>query len=93
MSKTWELRTITHIEAAKNFQLICTFDNGVTKTFDLRPLLKKGGSMIKQLESPAFFKKVFLEMGTPTWPNGFDLCCDVIYQQGKTMRAARKKAA
>jgi len=93
MTKQWELRTITKVEASRDFQLVCTFDNGVTKTFDVRPLFKKGGPMIAPLRNFSFFKKVFLEMGTPTWPNGFDLCCDVIYQQGKIVRTSRKRAA
>jgi hypothetical protein len=29
--------------------------------------------MIEPLRDPAFFARVFLEDGAPTWPNGFDV--------------------
>ena len=29
--------------------------------------------MVQPLKDPAFFVQVFVEMGAPTWPNGYDL--------------------
>ena len=29
--------------------------------------------MVALLKAPAVFSRVFIEMGAPTWPNGFDL--------------------
>ena len=29
--------------------------------------------MVEPLRDEAFFGRVFLEMGVPTWPNGFDV--------------------
>jgi hypothetical protein len=49
------------------------FSDGREGTFDLAPLFEKGGSMIEPLRDAAFFARAFVEMGAPTWPNGFDL--------------------
>jgi hypothetical protein len=80
---TNELRKTIKVTATDRFTLICLFDNGITKEFDMNTVLSKSGPMIQPLQDLIFFKKVFIEMGTPTWPNGFDLCSDVVYQQGK----------
>jgi hypothetical protein len=29
--------------------------------------------MVRPLKDPAFFARVFIELGALTWPNGFDL--------------------
>lgn len=49
--------------------------------------------MLEPLRSVDYFKKVFLEMGVPTWPNGYDVCADVLYMEGKTVKQAKKLAA
>ena len=36
--------------------------------------------MSEPLRDPAFFKRVFIEMGVLTWPNGFDI--DAIHLRG-----------
>lgn len=88
----WELRSITKIEIKKNYHLICTFDNGVIKDFDMSKIVLQKGTMIEPLKGQTFFKKVFLEMGTPTWPNGYDVCSDLIYTEGKEITYTKKAA-
>ena len=89
----WEIHTIKKVIANSKYELKCTFENDVVKTFDFKPLLKKKGSMLEPLRSVDYFKKVFLEMGVPTWPNGYDICADVIYMQGKASKQLKKPAA
>jgi hypothetical protein len=36
-------------------------------------MLAEGGVMVEPLRDPAMFRRVFLEFGALTWPNGFDL--------------------
>jgi hypothetical protein len=90
MRPKWELRTMVKVKTSTGFSLICTFDDASVRTFDLTPLLKKGGEVIMPLKRKAFFDKVFIEMGTPTWPNGFDLCSDYIYQNSIPVRTSKK---
>jgi hypothetical protein len=35
--------------------------------------------MIQPLKDPAYFARVFLEYGAPTWPNGSDMAPDALY--------------
>ena len=37
--------------------------------------------MVVPLRDPAMFERVFIEMGAPTWPNGFDLDPINLYMQ------------
>ncbi len=80
-------RKIKKLET-KKFTLICLFDTDETIIFDMTDLVKESGSMILPLREEAFFKKVFLESGTPTWPNGYDVCPDTIYKTGGKKTAA-----
>lgn len=80
-------RKIKKIET-KDFTLVCLFDTNETVFFDMTDIIKQSGPMIEPLRDHTFFRKVFLESGAPTWPNGFDLCPDVIYHQGGKMTAA-----
>ncbi|MBI5128587.1 MAG: DUF2442 domain-containing protein [Rhodopseudomonas palustris] len=40
---------------------------------DLADILNADGPMPALLRDPATFARAFVEMGAPTWPNGFDL--------------------
>ncbi len=65
--------------------IICTFGTLEVYEYDLSVVLKSEGSMAKPLRDLLFFKKVFLESGTPTWPNGMDVCPDEIFLHGKKL--------
>jgi hypothetical protein len=40
---------------------------------DFAKLVNETGPMVEPLRDVAYFKRVFLEFGAPTWPNGFDV--------------------
>jgi hypothetical protein len=63
------------IEASplSDYRLRLTFSDGSAGEHDFRPLIDEGGPMVEPLHDPAYFRRVFVEMGVPTWPNGFDL--------------------
>jgi hypothetical protein len=48
---------------------------------DFSALAAQPGPMGEPLRDPAYFGRVFLEDGAPTWPNGFDMCPDWLRQQ------------
>jgi hypothetical protein len=52
-----------------------------------------GGPMVEPLRDPAFFARVFLEYGTLTWPNGFDLDAIALHQEMKAAGQLRMPAA
>jgi uncharacterized protein YegP (UPF0339 family) len=41
------------------------------------------GSMLTPLREIDFFRKVFIEFGALTWPNGFDIAPDALYAKMK----------
>jgi hypothetical protein len=47
------------------------FSDGSFGEHDFSDLVGATGSMVEPLSDPDFFGKVFVEMGVPTWPNGF----------------------
>lgn len=77
---------------AKNKKLFCWFEDGSTVEFDMTKILKKSGLMLNPLKRPAFFEKAFIESGAVNWPNGFDICPNLIYAEGLHL-PAKKVAA
>jgi hypothetical protein len=49
------------------------FTDGSEGVRDLSDVIAQGGVMVEPLNSKEYFDRVFVEMGAPTWPNGFDL--------------------
>ena len=53
------------------------FSDGARGHFDATDMLAAAsGPVVDPLKEPAYFARVFLEFGAPTWPNGFDMCPD-----------------
>jgi hypothetical protein len=52
-----------------------------------------GGPMIEPLRDPAFFARVFIELGTLTWPNGFDLDSIALHDEMKKVGLLERSAA
>jgi hypothetical protein len=40
---------------------------------DFSAMVKEPGPMLEPLRDQAYFARVFLEFGAPTWPNGFNI--------------------
>jgi hypothetical protein len=57
------------------------FTDGSEGVHDLSAILAAGGPMIEPLKAAEYFARVFVEMGAPTWPNGFDIDPINLYMQ------------
>lgn len=68
-----QLIKVTNVSALDAFRLRVTFSNGTAGYFDCNAMLTAGGSIVIPLRDPKMFGRVFLQMGVPTWPNGFDI--------------------
>ncbi len=66
-----------------------TFTDGSRRDIDLTPYLK--GPIFEPLRDPARFRAVAVdpELGTIVWPNGADICPDVLYH-GRTPASLEK---
>ncbi len=48
-------------------------------------MVKKAKNMLLSLKNIDYFKKVKCDGITISWPNGVDLCPDVLYKMGKPL--------
>lgn len=60
------------VGALPGYRLDIAFSDGSSGIADLSEIARSTGEMAQPLADEAFFARVFLEMGTPTWPNGYD---------------------
>ena len=73
---------ITEVRPLGDHRLFLRFEDGTQGVLDLAPILRFDG-IFEPLRDPAFFARVRLEeeLGTIVWPNGADLCPDVLHQR------------
>lgn len=62
----------TRVRALPDYCLEIVFDDGTMGVADLDDFTNLG-PMTEPLRDPAYFARVFIEMGVPTWPNGCDI--------------------
>jgi Protein of unknown function (DUF2442) len=67
------LTKVTHLEKLGRFRLRLRFNDGSEGVHDFAAMVQEPGSMLAPLREEAYFARVFLESGAPTWPNGFDI--------------------
>jgi hypothetical protein len=64
---------VAKIKCLGGYRLRATFSDGMAGECDFSAIVGESGPMVEPLRDPAFFARVFLEDGAPTWPNGFDV--------------------
>jgi hypothetical protein len=67
---------VTKLKRLGDHRLHATFSDGTSGEHNFSALVAETGPMVEPLRDPAYFARVFLEDGAPTWPNGFDMCPD-----------------
>jgi hypothetical protein len=67
------LTKVAKVECLGGFRLRFTFNDGSVGDHDFSGMVAGSGSLLQPLKDPAYFSRVFLEFGAPTWPNGFDM--------------------
>jgi hypothetical protein len=72
---------ISKVRYLQNYELELTFTDGMEATLDFRKRVVGRTGVFRPLEDPHFFAKAAVdpEAGTVVWPNGADLCPDVLY--------------
>jgi hypothetical protein len=63
---------VAKIKYLGEHRLRASFSDGMAGEYDFSAVVAGSGPMVEPLRDPAFFGRVFLEDGAPTWPNGFD---------------------
>ena len=64
---------VVSVKPLGGFRLRIAFSNGSAGEHDFSSTVARTGEMVQPLKDPAFFARVFVELGALTWPNGFDL--------------------
>jgi len=74
---------VTAVKPLINRRLELTFADGVRSIVALDDLIASYSGIFKPLLDNEFFQQVSVnpELGTITWPNGADLCPDVLYSR------------
>jgi hypothetical protein len=78
------------------YRIRVSFRDGYTAEPDLWPLFESPrGPLFEPFRDPALFPKTFLDEGTLAWPNGYDICSDVLRyycKQGRVTSHAEMSA-
>lgn len=75
------LLRVREVEVLEDFRLRLTLTDGSTLERDVAPLMS--GPVFEPLKhSPQLFRMARAEGGTVVWPNGADLCPDVLIWGG-----------
>ena len=70
------LNKIAELSVETPYGLRVRFSDGASGIHELAAVVTEPGEVVAPLRDPAYFARVFLVYGAPTWPNGFDLCPD-----------------
>jgi len=83
---------VKEIEYIKDYKLKLTFSDKTVKIVDLENMIKKSRGIFSPLKDIDYFKKVLLDdcQLSICWPNGADICPDVLYAMGKEIKTTSR---
>jgi hypothetical protein len=64
---------VLSVKPVGGFRLRIAFSDGSVGVHDFSSTAARDGEMVRPLKDPAFFVRVFVELGALAWPNGFDV--------------------
>jgi len=75
---------VTRVQCLDDYRVRLTFDNGENREVDISALVPFDG-VFAALKDRAYFTRVRVEpdVGTIVWPNGADICPDVLYEKSR----------
>jgi hypothetical protein len=85
------LHTVKKVEYIEEYKLKLIFNDGCIKIVNLENMIKNTKNMFVPLLDLNYFKKVKCDGITICWPNGVDLCPDVLYRIGKNIKQSTSK--
>jgi len=84
---------VLRLRPLEGHRLWLRFTDGSEGVRDLSDVVAEGGIMVEPLKSQDYFNRVFVELGAPTWPNGFDLDPINLYMQLREAGELHREAA
>ena len=93
MSGMIDIIKVIKLEKLGDFRLRLHFSNGTEGERDFSDIVAEGGPMVDPLRDATLFDRVFIEFGTLTWPNGFDVDSIALHDEMKAAGLLRRTAA
>ena len=84
---------VVSVKPVGGFRLRIGFSDGSVGVHDFSSTVERSGEMVRPLKDPAFFARVFVELGALTWPNGFDLDPIALHDRMAAAGELRREAA
>jgi len=84
---------VVSVKPLGGFKLRVGFSDGTAGVHDFSSTAARDGEMVRPLKDPAFFARVFVELGALTWPNGFDLDPIALHERMAAAGELRQEAA
>ena len=69
---------VTGAEYLHDYLIHIVFSNGKEGTIDLKPFIGQG--VFEPLTDQAYFRKMFVDGWTVSWPNGADIAPETLYE-------------
>ncbi|MBB5752847.1 DUF2442 domain-containing protein [Prosthecomicrobium pneumaticum] len=88
-----EMIKVVKAEAVGDHLLHVVFSNGSEGVHDFADIVGEEGPMVEPLRDAAFFARVYLDYGAPSWPNGFDVDAIWLHDAMKALGLLRPAAA
>jgi hypothetical protein len=89
----FQIVKVVEVEPLGGHRLRIVFSDGRWGEHDFAEIVGGPGPMVEPLRDPAFFEQVFVELGVPTWPNGFDLDAIKLHMDMDAAGELRRDAA
>ena len=72
---------VTEVKPLDGYRLRITFEDGFEGVVNLDQIIERFEGVFAPLQDPEYFRQVRVnpEIGTIVWPNGADVCPDVLY--------------
>jgi hypothetical protein len=88
------MKDVTAVEYLNGYRLLLTFEDGDQREVDVASVVPFHG-VFEPLKDIGYFRQVRVEpdIGTIAWPNGADLCPDVLYEKSRPASGGRTAGA
>lgn len=88
-----EIVKILKVEKVGGFRLRLHFSDRTVGERDFSDVVMEDGPMVAPLRDRKFFARIFLQLGTLTWPNEYDLGSITLHDDMKKSGLLRRTAA
>lgn len=80
---------VRHLRHLGGHRFWVEFSDGMAGEWDYGRVKERVGPMAAPLSDEAYAGRVFLVMGAPTWPNGWDVSPEALYEELKSKGALK----